>query len=259
MHESSMARMNWFVDKYLKEEEKLNILDVGSYNVNGCYRNIFENKGFNYEGLDMQKGPNVDIVPKHIYFWEEVECNKYDVVVSGQALEHVEFFWETVSEIVRVTKKDGLICIIAPNGFKEHRYPVDCWRFFTDGMVALAKYYQLEIIHAHTNRAPSPLNEEWFSEDMADSMLIAKKNYSGETKKINLMEDKCKPANHNDISGGFTTYEEYLEADKLKNNDQCGNHSEQKMMRKLKKIGQDLRKIIKQRYERNFWEKENEN
>ena len=59
-----------------------------------------------------------------------------------------------MGEIVRTTAKDGLICIIAPNGFKEHRYPVDCWRFFTDGMIALAKYYELEIIHAHTNAAP---------------------------------------------------------------------------------------------------------
>ena len=204
-----MARMQWFAEKYIQAGENMRVLDVGSYNVNGCYRNIFRNKDCQYEGLDMEYGPNVDIVPKSIYQWEEIDDNKYDAVVSGQALEHIEYFWITFAEIVRVAKEGGLICIIAPNGFKEHRYPVDCWRFFTDGMIALAKYYSLEILNAHTNCAPTTDLHEWFSEDMADSMLIARKGYSGKAKEIDLKNHVCIPTDHRIISNYFVTYEDY--------------------------------------------------
>ena len=202
--------MSWFADKFLTESGKEKILDVGSYDVNGNYRSIFESKGKIYTGLDMTSGPNVDIVPKHAYAWDEIEDNTYDIVISGQALEHIEFFWITMAEIVRVTKKDGLICIIAPNGFEEHRYPVDCWRFFTDGMIAMARFYKLKLIHAHTNAAPKLENESWYSIDMADSMLIAKKEYSGNAQNVDIYAYECEPTDHERVNDGFISYKAFL-------------------------------------------------
>lgn len=43
-------------------------------------------------------------------------------------------------EISRVLKDEGMACIIAPSGGVEHRYPLNCWRFYPDGFKALAKY-----------------------------------------------------------------------------------------------------------------------
>ena len=208
MHESSINRMRWFIKNYLDKEKEYNVLDVGSYDVNGNYKNLFDEKQCTYTGLDMEQGPNVDIVPEHVYKWKEIKDDTYDVVISGQALEHIEFFWITVSEIVRVTKKDGIICLVAPNGFEEHRYPVDCWRFFTDGMVALARYYELQIIHAHTNCAPNLDSKGWYSEKNADSMLIAKKDYEGPTRTIKLENYKCEATSHKDLMGSMIPYEE---------------------------------------------------
>jgi hypothetical protein len=37
-------------------------LDVGSYDINGSYRDIFIEKKYEYYGLDMIEGPNVDII-----------------------------------------------------------------------------------------------------------------------------------------------------------------------------------------------------
>ena len=85
------------------------------------------------------------------------------------------------------------MCIIAPNGFMEHRCPVDCYRFFTDGMVALAKYVGLDILHAHTNY--SPKGGKWYSYSKADSVLVAMKNHEG-VKLIDLSSYKCEPVNH---------------------------------------------------------------
>ena len=209
--------MEWFADNYLEENKSAAVLDIGSYDVNGNYKEIFTRRGHRYTGLDMESGPNVDIVPKQTYNWEEIKEDNYDVVISGQALEHIEFFWITVSEMTRVTKKGGLICIIAPNGFEEHRYPVDCWRFFTDGMIALARLYKLEVLHAHTNCSPKPGNKEWYSESCADSMIIMKKTYSGTTDIIDLKNYRCIPSNHHGVRGEMITHEEYLEKEKEKN------------------------------------------
>jgi SAM-dependent methyltransferase len=196
--------MKWFVDHYLRTCPHASVLDVGSYNVNGCYRDLFNSDRFDYTGLDMEDGPNVDLVPASVYEWKEVGSDTYDVVISGQALEHIEFFWITVSEMVRALKRGGLLCIIAPNGFGEHRYPVDCWRFFSDGMVALARYTNLEILHAHTNCGPSEEHAEWFSDDCADSVLIARKPYSGNTQILNLSNYQCNPADLELLRKPFT-------------------------------------------------------
>ena len=220
MHKSSMLRMEWFANRYLDQNKSTTVLDVGSYDVNGNYKEIFTSRGHKYVGLDMENGPNVDIVPKQIYKWDEIDNDSYDIVVSGQALEHIEFFWITVSEMTRITKKNGLICIIAPNGFEEHRYPVDCWRFFTDGMIALAKLYNLEVQHAHTNCAPQQSNDEWYSDDCADTMIVMKKTYSGETEIINLENYRCIPQVHEEVRGGMITHKEYKKKEKNRTNNQ---------------------------------------
>ena len=45
MHKESMTRMKWFVENYIKEERDcLKVLDVGSYDVNGNYRELFNGR-----------------------------------------------------------------------------------------------------------------------------------------------------------------------------------------------------------------------
>lgn len=207
MHKSSILRMNWFVDNYVAKVNgyKLKVLDVGSYDVNGSYKHLFSEDYFKYYGLDMEAGPNVDLVLNNPYHWDELDTDSFDIVISGQAFEHIEFFWITMSEMTRVLKKDGLMCIIAPNVLEEHRYPVDCYRFFTDGMVALARYVCLEPLHAHTNLAPSHNHKQWYSEYCTDSMLIARKNYSGEAKYVNLQKYACVPSIHSELNSNFVS------------------------------------------------------
>ncbi len=208
MHKSSILRMKWFVDHYATKipKSQVKVLDVGSYDVNGSYKHLFDEKKYLYTGLDMEDGPNVDLVLKNPYDWDKIATDSFDVVISGQAFEHIEFFWITMSEMARVLKKDGLLCLIAPNGFGEHRHPVDCYRFFTDGMVALVRYISFEILHAHTNCAPSINNTDWYSETCADSILIAKKPYDGKTKYPDLKVYKCVSENQESIRDGFVPH-----------------------------------------------------
>ncbi|MCF7970596.1 MAG: methyltransferase domain-containing protein [Methylococcaceae bacterium] len=152
MHKSSLDKMAWFVEQYLSGYKGVSrqILDLGSYDVNGSYRDFFADSAWHYQGMDMEAGKNVDIVLHNPYAWKEIKSKSMDVLISGQAFEHVEFFWVLIDEMARVLKPGGLICIIAPSRGYEHRYPVDCWRFYPDAFRALARYAGLELLHVET-------------------------------------------------------------------------------------------------------------
>lgn len=65
MHKSSYLRMDYLVHYYepyfTMKDDVIKVLDVGSFDVNGTYRDIFSQK-YDYTGLDMCAGPNVDVV-----------------------------------------------------------------------------------------------------------------------------------------------------------------------------------------------------
>ena len=142
-----------------RENENLTILDLGSQDINGTYKCFFDSPSWKYVGLDMVSGENVDIVLEDPYSWTEIGDETADVLISGQALEHVEYFWLTFTEIARVLKPGGMCCIIAPSGGPEHRFPVDCWRFYPDGFRALARFARLELVSVAT---------QWDSEGYID-------------------------------------------------------------------------------------------
>lgn len=174
MHLSSLINMERFRDKYLSERigHKLDILDLGSTEMGACYKPIFQKPGWNYVGVDLSPGPNVDLVLQRPYDWREVPSASVDLVISGQVLEHVEFFWITALEISRVLRPGGMACLIAPSSGPEHRYPVDCWRFYPDGMRAFAKFARMDCLEVYTNweNSGDPGSDFWH-----DTVLVARK------------------------------------------------------------------------------------
>ena len=64
MHIESFQIMEYFVKNYMDSTKEYDILDIGSYDVSGSYRNLFINNKWQYAGLDIIPGPNVDIVAK---------------------------------------------------------------------------------------------------------------------------------------------------------------------------------------------------
>jgi len=115
------------------------VLDVGGADINGSYREVFPDPPFRYRVADIAPGPGIDIVLGDPYRIPLPECS-VDVVISGQALEHIEFFWRTFAEMVRIVRRDGYIFLILPSAGPIHRYPVDCYRFLPDAYDALAKF-----------------------------------------------------------------------------------------------------------------------
>ena len=168
--------MKKFRDQYLgsRAAEPLKIMDLGSLDVNGSYKPIFDKAAWRYTGLDVTPGDNVDIVLKNSYSWPEIKTNSVDVLVSGQAFEHIEFFWITMLEIARILKPAGLGCIIAPSGGPEHKYPVDCWRFYPDGASAMARFARMKVIEASTQWEPDERYDNK-SNTWRDTLLVCQK------------------------------------------------------------------------------------
>jgi len=141
--------------------------------------------------------------------------DSFDIVISGQAFEHIEFFWFTLGEMVRVLKPSGLMCIIVPRGSKRHGYPVDCYRFDVDGVIALAKYGGLRPLHASTSIAPPGASDAWYS--IHDSMLVAEKPLVWRGL-LDPMEYKYTPNNYEKLATGFITKAEQNQAPHDENN-----------------------------------------
>jgi SAM-dependent methyltransferase len=156
MHNSSFQKMKTFSDIYLSgyKDKTLNIMDFGSQSIDGdplIFRNIFSTASWNYTGVDIVSGPNVDVVLGNPYSWDEIESDSTDILISGQAFEHIEYFWVTMFEIGRILKPGGVAVIIAPSNGFEHRYPVDCWRFYRDGFAALSRMIDFRLIESFTD------------------------------------------------------------------------------------------------------------
>ena len=153
MHLSSLEHVERLVAKYLVNRPSLSVIDIGSYDVNGSYKQFFQQPGWRYTGVDLAAGPNVDVVLSSPYRLP-LPSHSADVIVSGQAFEHIEFFWLTWLEMSRVLKPGGMIFLLAPSRGYEHRYPQDCWRFYPDAYRALASYGGLQLLEVTTDWEP---------------------------------------------------------------------------------------------------------
>jgi len=115
----------------------IRVLDVGSRDFNGSYKPLVVERGWSYTGLDVEPGANVDITSEDPYNYP-IDCNSFDLVISGSTMEHVPAVWLWVPELVRVLRPGGMLGIVTHWQFQEHRWPdlgiLDCWRILPDGM-----------------------------------------------------------------------------------------------------------------------------
>lgn len=182
MHQTSYDNMKSFKEKFLqgKRDEELLIFDIGSCDINGSYRPIFNEPLWEYVGVDTAIGKNVDLVIKDLYSWNQIITGSADVVISGQAFEHMEYPFLAILEIERILKPGGLCCIIAPSGGPDHKYPIDCWRFHPDGFISLARLARMDVLEVYAQWEKAEKNDSVWQ----DCVLIARKSRYGRIKKL---------------------------------------------------------------------------
>lgn len=171
MHPSSMENMKKAKAKYLKHiNQNSIILDVGGRGLSSdrSYQSLFPES--RYHIADIQPGIGVtDIMPGpyDLPFNNET----FDLVVSGQMLEHCSNPFKSVAEMKRVMKPNAFIVLIAPSEGPYHDSQ-DCWRFMKDSWRAIAEDVGLELVDQWiTNNAPDQRSRKW-----KDNVFVGRKN-----------------------------------------------------------------------------------
>jgi SAM-dependent methyltransferase len=77
-----------------------------------------------------------------------IEPGAYDLVLSGQVLEHVRKPWRWLPELARVCRPGGYVVTISPVTWPYHEAPVDCWRIYPEGMRALCDEAGLTVVES---------------------------------------------------------------------------------------------------------------
>ena len=116
----------------LNEIKGKKIIEVGAGDVNGSLRPIIESwaEPAEYVGIDIEKGPGVDVVCNAETILDVFGIETFDIVISTELLEHVSNWKKVVSNIKNICKKNGIIIITTRSkGFKYHGFPYDFWRY----------------------------------------------------------------------------------------------------------------------------------
>ena len=107
--------------------------------------------------------------------------NTYDVVLSGQVIEHVPKVWRWIAEVARVTVPGGIVITVVPVSWPYHEAPVDCWRMYPEGLRALYEDGGLEVLVAEwgsveleplVQRLPKMLRRRTIWQHLSTSILL---------------------------------------------------------------------------------------
>ena len=112
--------LDWVYTSFhlVKTKDKNDILEIGSLDINGSVRSIFDSFAASYLGLDMQDGPGVDLVADGATY-ELPEA--YDVIVTAETFEHTPD-WKKIIQQSYINLRPGGIFIATtpPEGRPPH-------------------------------------------------------------------------------------------------------------------------------------------
>lgn len=145
MHPSSLKNMQRAIG-LLTLNKNLSVLDVGGRGLgeDRSYYSLLKDISSEYHICDIIAGENVTHVMQGPYSIP-AEDETYDLIVSGQTLEHVKNPFRLVAEMKRTLKKNGYMILIAPSSGPRHDV-IDCWRFLDDSFKAIAEEVELLLI-----------------------------------------------------------------------------------------------------------------
>jgi SAM-dependent methyltransferase len=125
-------------DKYAKSIFKPNtrVLEVGPNKHPSTYQEAVDIPTINWQTVDILSHSELSYVATSPYSFP-ISDNTFDVVLSGQVIEHVSKPWVWIKELARVCKPGGRVITINPVSWPHHLAPIDCWRIYPDGMKAL--------------------------------------------------------------------------------------------------------------------------
>lgn len=120
-----------FTKKILPHFKGMSILEVGSRDVNGSVKPLFDEvPNLEYLGVDLVPGDKVDQVVDVCKLDTCFSPASFDAVLTTEMLEHCHDWKLGLIQMVNVLKPGGLLLITTRSpGFELHGYPYDFWRF----------------------------------------------------------------------------------------------------------------------------------
>lgn len=104
--------------KWRDDRTHLDVLEVGSLDMNGSIKTIFAPFAQKYVGIDMQEGPNVDVVASGENYWAP---ESFDIVVACEVFEHTPKWKDIIKQSWINLRSGGLfIATMAGEGRAVH-------------------------------------------------------------------------------------------------------------------------------------------
>jgi len=146
VHTNSRLLFEKHATKYFAKGAR--VLEIGPDGFPSAYRAAVEAGSATpaeWHTLDIFEDARLTYVAESEYRFP-IADDSYDVVVSGQVIEHVRKTWVWIKEVARVCKPGGIVITINPVSWPYHEAPIDCWRVFPEGMKALYDEASLEVL-----------------------------------------------------------------------------------------------------------------
>ena len=124
----------------------MRILEIGPDGFPSTYRQLVQVPDLTWETIDLFDDPRLTHRAVGEYDFG-LPTGQYDLILSGQVIEHVRKTWRWMTEVARVCKPGGTVITVNPVTWGYHEAPIDCWRIYPEGMLSLYDEAGLEVQH----------------------------------------------------------------------------------------------------------------
>lgn len=168
MHDNSQLIFQKHATSYFRPG--IRVLEIGPCSIPTIYQRLVNIPSIEWETIDIQRDyhnlpslSDLTYVANSDYDFP-VSSNTFDIVLSGQVIEHVRIIWKWMRELARVCKPGGVIITIGPVNYEYHPMPYDCWRIHPEGMRALYEDSGLitELAVSESLDPGNPGKQKWF-------------------------------------------------------------------------------------------------
>lgn len=130
------------------EVTKREVIEVGSFDHNSSLRSLIESWGpCRYVGVDIRKGPGVDVICSAENLVKTFGKESFDIVISTELIEHVADWKGVMSNIKKVCRLGGVILITTRSrGYLYHPSPGDFWRYELEDMKNIFSDCDIQIL-----------------------------------------------------------------------------------------------------------------
>jgi SAM-dependent methyltransferase len=113
------------------EVEGKRVLEVGALDVNGSVRPYVTSlRPAEYVGTDRRRGRRVDVVVNATRLIDRFGCDRFDVVLCLETLEHIQQWRIALWCMLAVLRTGGTFVLTTRSpGFPRHEHPDDWWRW----------------------------------------------------------------------------------------------------------------------------------